>query len=118
MIEAGMLYAVEPPLYKATKYVNGEPDVKMFYSQQEIDKEADNLKGYEIQRYKGLGEMDKSEAYDAITNRDTHRLIQISIGDAEEASKAVRTLMSDNSDLRKEWIEEYIDFDEMYKEMV
>ena len=118
MIEEGRLYAVEPPLYKATKYIKGQPDIKMYYSQDEIDKDRKNLEGYEIQRYKGLGEMDKEEAYNAITNRDTHKLVQVQLGDAEEAEKAIRTLMSGDSDLRKDWIEEYIDFDKMYEEQL
>src|SRR5699024_5017848 len=118
MIEEGRLYAVEPPLYKATKYIKGKPDIKMYYSQDEIDKDKGKLDGYEIQRYKGLGEMDKDEAYNAITNRDTHRLIQVTMGDAEEAEKAIRILMSGDSDLRKDWIEEYIDFDKMYEEQM
>ena len=118
MIEEGRLYAVEPPLYKATKYIKGQPDIKMYYSQDEIDKDRKKLEGYEIQRYKGLGEMDKEEAYNAITNRDTHKLVQVQLGDAEEAEKAIRTLMSGDSDLRKDWIEEYIDFDKMYEEQL
>ena len=115
MIDAGRLYVVESPLYRAVKYVNGKPQVKMYYSEHEIDKDRKNLEGYDIQRYKGLGEMNKDEAYDAITNRETRRLIRVNIEDAEEAAQAMKILMGDNSQLRKDWIEEYIDFDELYE---
>lgn len=115
MIDAGRLYVVESPLYRAVKYINGKPQVKMYYSEHEIDKDRKNLEGYDIQRYKGLGEMNKDEAYDAITNRETRRLIRINIEDAEEAAQAMKILMGDNSQLRKDWIEEYIDFDELYE---
>lgn len=115
MIDAGRLYVVESPLYRAVKYVNGKPQVKMYYSEHEIDKDRKNLEGYDIQRYKGLGEMNKDEAYDAITNRETRRLIRISIEDAEEAAQAMKILMGDDSQLRKDWIEDYIDFDELYE---
>lgn len=115
MIDAGRLYVVESPLYRAVKYVNGKPQVKMYYSEHEIDKDRKNLEGYDIQRYKGLGEMNKDEAYDAITNRETRRLIRVNIEDAEEAAQAMKILMGDDSQLRKDWIEDYIDFDELYE---
>ena len=115
MIDAGRLYVVESPLYRAVKYVNGKPQVKMYYSEHEIDKDRKNLEDYDIQRYKGLGEMNKDEAYDAITNRETRRLIRVNIEDAEEAAQAMKILMGDDSQLRKDWIEDYIDFDELYE---
>ena len=114
MVEAGRLYVVDPPLYRATKNIKGKVDVRMYYSQQEIDADRANLEGYKIQRYKGLGEMNKDEAYDAITNPKTQHLIQVELGDAEEAAQAMKILMSDDANLRKEWIEDYIDFDQMY----
>lgn len=115
MVEAGRLYVVDPPLYRATKNIKGKVDVRMYYSQQEIDADKNNLEGYKIQRYKGLGEMNKDEAYDAITNPKTQHLIQVELGDAEEAAQAMKILMSDDANLRKEWIEDYIDFDQMYE---
>ena len=115
MVEAGRLYVVDPPLYRATKNIKGKVDVRMYYSQQEIDADKSNLEGYKIQRYKGLGEMNKDEAYDAITNPKTQHLIQVELGDAEEAAQAMKILMSDDASLRKEWIEDYIDFDQMYE---
>lgn len=115
MIEAGRLYVVQAPLYRAVKYVKGTPHVKMYYNENEIDRDRKNLEGYEIQRYKGLGEMNKDEAYDAITNPETRRLIQINIEDAEKASESMKILMGDDADLRKDWIEQYINFDELYE---
>ena len=59
--------------------------------------------------------MNKDEAYDAITNPETRRLIQINIEDAEKASESMKILMGEDADLRKDWIEQYIDFDELYE---
>ena len=114
MVEAGRLYVVDSPLYRAVKYVKGVPHIKMYYSESEMNADRANLEGYKIQRYKGLGEMNKDEAYDAITNPKTQHLIQVELGDAEEAAQAMKILMSDDANLRKEWIENYIDFDKMY----
>ena len=112
LVEAGYLYVVEAPLYRAMKYIKGQPHVKMYYTQKEIDADRDNLKGYEIQRYKGLGEMNKDEAYDAITNRATHRLVQVSVDDMEETQRILKILLGKDASLRRTWINEYVDFNE------
>ena len=73
-----------------------------------------NLAGYSIQRYKGLGEMDKdTEAYDAITNAETRRVVQVTIDDAMRAAQMLKVLLGDDATLRSEWIENTIDFDEL-----
>lgn len=119
MIEQGKLYFIEPPLYKATKYIKGKPNIKMYYNDSEIEKDRKNLKGYEIQRYKGLGEMDTDEAFDAITRHDTRKLVRISLDDAEQASNILKIMLGKNkkdSERRAEWITENIDFEEIYEQ--
>lgn len=113
LIEEGRLYIVVPPLYKAEKYVKGKPHIKMYFDEQSIKKDRGNLAGYSIQRYKGLGEMmPQTEGYDAIANPETRRLIQVTIEDALEAAQSLKTLLGNDSSLRKQWIEDTIDFDE------
>ena len=114
MIEAGMIYVIVPPLYKAEKYVKGKPEIKMYFTEQELAADRPNLAGYSIQRYKGLGEMDKdTEAYDAITNAETRRVVQVTIDDAMRAAQMLKVLLGDDATLRSEWIENTIDFEEL-----
>lgn len=114
MIEAGMIYVIVPPLYKAERYVKGKPEIKMYFTEQELAADRENLSGYSIQRYKGLGEMDKdTEAYDAITNAKTRRVIQVTIEDAMRAAQTLKTLLGNDASLRADWISQNIDFDEL-----
>lgn len=111
LLEAGYIYSAIVPLYKATKYVKGKPEIRMFYSEDEIDAHRHELNGYEINRYKGLGEMDpKTEASNALTNRKTRRLAQISLGEAAEAHKILQTMLGGDAKKRYDWIVENIDF--------
>ena len=113
LIEAGMIYVIVPPLYKAERYVKGKPEIKMYFTEQELSADRENLKGYSIQRYKGLGEMDKdTEGYDAISNHATRRVIQVTIDDAMRAAQMLKVLLGEDSKLRAEWIEKTIDFND------
>lgn len=114
LITAGKVYLIIPPLYKAEKYVKGKPEIKMYFTEQELAADRHNLSGYDIKRYKGLGEMDKdTEAYDAITNHATRRVVQVTIEDAMRAAQMMKVLMGGDASLRAEWIEDTIDFEEM-----
>ena len=114
LITAGKVYSIVPPLYKAERYVKGKPEIKMYFTEQELANDRHNLKGYDISRYKGLGEMDSdTEAYDAITNHETRRVVQVTIEDAMRAAQMMKVLMGDDASLRAEWIEDYIDFEEL-----
>ena len=57
---------MKPPLYKATRYVKGKPETRMFYSDEEMAAANNQIKGWEISRFKGLGEMSLEEAHEAI----------------------------------------------------
>ena len=114
LIIAGHVYVIVPPLYKAERYVKGKPEIKMFFTEQELAAARPTLNGYDIIRYKGLGEMDKdTEAFDAITNRETRRVVQVTIEDAMRAAQMMKVLMGDDATLRSAWIESSIDFEEM-----
>ena len=67
-------------------------------------------KGFKVQRFKGLGEMDAKELYDTTMSPETRSLIKVSITDAALAEKRVSVLMGDKVEPRKEWIEENVDF--------
>ena len=107
LIEAGMLYIANPPLYaldfgKSKAYVATD---------EELEEKKKTVKGsYKIQRFKGLGEMDADELYETTMNPLTRSLIKVSITDAALAEKRVSVLMGDKVEPRKEWIEENVDF--------
>ncbi len=105
LIEAGKLYIAMPPLYKIT--INKE--IHYVYNDEEKDKLIKN-KNCEIQRYKGLGEMDAVQLTDTTMSPETRTLIRVDIEDALLAEKRVNILMGDKVEPRKEWIEENVEF--------
>ena len=114
LIEAGYLYVVLPPLYKAVKYKNGNIDeIKMYYTEAEIEKDRNKLTGYEINRYKGLGEMALDEAHSALADEKTRRLVQVTIDDIKSAQKELQILLGKQAKLRADWVVEHIDFNEV-----
>ena len=107
LIEAGMLYIANPPLYaldfgKTKEYVATDEELE--------EKKKTVKQSFKVQRFKGLGEMDADELYDTTMNPDTRSLIKVSITDAALAEKRVSVLMGDKVEPRKEWIEENVDF--------
>ena len=107
LIENGMLYIANPPLYaldfgKYKEYVATD---------EELEEYKKKIKGsYKIQRFKGLGEMNSDELYETTMNPETRSLIKVNINDAAIAEKRVSVLMGDKVEPRKEWINENVDF--------
>ena len=105
LIEAGKLYIALPPLFKIT---SGKT-IEYAYNIEEMKEKIKNKK-CEVQRYKGLGEMNADQLADTTMNPDTRKLIRVKIDDALLAEKRVSVLMGDNVEPRKEWIEENVEF--------
>ena len=106
LIEEGMLYIANPPLYALDYGKNKE----YIATDEELDEKRKTSKGFKVQRFKGLGEMDAKELYDTTMNPETRSLIKVSITDASLAEKRVSVLMGDKVEPRKEWIEDNVDF--------
>jgi len=106
LIEHGKLYIALPPLYKIRF---GKEDVYA-YSTEEMKEITSKKKADDIQRYKGLGEMNAEQLAETTMNPDTRSLIRVKINDALLAEKRVSVLMGDNVDVRKDWIEENVEF--------
>ena len=105
LIEAGKVYIALPPLFKITHGKTTE----YAYSIEEM-KEKTKDKKCEIQRYKGLGEMNAEQLAETTMNPDTRTLIRVTIEDAALVEKRVSVLMGDAVEPRKAWIEQNVVF--------
>ena len=70
-------------------------------------------RGYTVQRYKGLGEMDPSQLWDTTMNPENRQLMQVTLEDVAEAERLVTLLMGDKVEPRKEYITTYADFNKV-----
>lgn len=108
LIEEGYVYAAQPPLFR----VKRGKDTWYTYSDKEQEdllaelREKDSKTKVEIQRYKGLGEMDYTQLWETTMDYNHRTLIRISLDDAEKADEMITTLMGDKVPLRKKFIEE------------
>ena len=105
LVEAGKLYIALPPLFKITSGKN----IDYAYSMEEMKEKIKNKK-CEVQRYKGLGEMNADQLAETTMNPDTRSLIRVNIEDASLVEKRVSVLMGDSVEPRKKWIEENVEF--------
>ena len=104
LIENGHVYSAMPPLYKLQK---GKRTEYCYSEEEKVKKVAEmGTKGLDIQRYKGLGEMDKEQLWETTMNPEHRGLIQINMADAVEADKIFTLLMGDAPELRRKFIEE------------
>ena len=100
LIEAGKLYIAMPPLFKIACGKN----IEYAYSMEEMQEKVKNRK-CEVQRYKGLGEMNADQLAETTMNPGTRSLIQVNMEDASLAEKRISVLMGDSVEPRKLWIE-------------
>lgn len=111
LITAGKVYIALPPLYKISKK-NGKKEEAIYAWQDDELEDAKKKigKGYVVQRYKGLGEMNASQLWETTMNPETRTLIQVSIDDAALVERRVSVLMGDKVEPRREWIEQNVQF--------
>lgn len=100
LVEKGMVYIATPPLYKITS----KSGIEYAWTDEEL-REKIQKKNVQIQRYKGLGEMNDEQLWETTMDPTKRTLIQVLIGEDGDAENKMEILMGDDVEPRREWIE-------------
>ena len=110
LIREGKVYIGQPPLYKISK----GKQVRYAFNEVELNKHTEELgRGYAVQRYKGLGEMNPSQLKETTMDKEKRVLIRVGIDDAIEAERMINILMGDSLEERKKYISEFSNFNKV-----
>lgn len=111
LIEAGKIYLAMPPLYKVSKGQGKKAISEYAWTDEELQAKIKQVgKGYLLQRYKGLGEMNADQLWETTMNPETRLLIRVTLEDEALAEKRLSTLMGNKVAPRRKWIESHVQF--------
>lgn len=119
LIEAGKVFIALPPLFKVFKGAGKKEKVEYAWTETDLEAAIEKIgKGYMLQRYKGLGEMNADQLWETTMNPETRTLIRVTIEDGATAERRITTLMGDKVAPRRRWIEENVDFGQLEEDNI
>lgn len=111
LVKAGKIYIALPPLFKISKGKGKKEQVIYAWEEDELQAAIKKFKkGYMIQRYKGLGEMNADQLWETTMNPETRTFIRVTMDDLARAERRITTLMGDKVAPRRSWIESNVEF--------
>ncbi|WEG10794.1 DNA topoisomerase IV subunit B [Pullulanibacillus sp. KACC 23026] len=111
LVEAGKVFIALPPLYKVSKGTGKKEVIEYAWDEKGLREAVQKIgKGYIIQRYKGLGEMNADQLWETTMDPQTRTLIRVKIDDLARAERRVSVLMGDKVEPRRKWIESHVAF--------
>ncbi|MCZ0716801.1 DNA topoisomerase IV subunit B [Aerococcus kribbianus] len=111
LVEAGKVYLAMPPLYKVSKGKGKKEVIRYAWTDEELAQVTKEVgKGYILQRYKGLGEMNADQLWETTMNPDSRTLVRVTLNDLGVAEKRVSVLMGNKVPPRRKWIENHVAF--------
>ncbi len=110
LVQAGKVYIALPPLYKVTRKARNKEVIEYCWSDEELNKYTSKYANTQIQRFKGLGEMNAGQLWDTTMNPKTRTLVKVNIDDLADAEHRITILMGDKVEPRRDWIENNVVF--------